>query len=152
MQGRSTPPMIKEKALALYATTRSYQEVGEQLKLNRSTIHGLVANAVDFEQFRTETGQAYIIRAWQKIEKLQEKLNQKIDESNLDDVSIDSLVNAITRLHQTVTNATSYIVNVNQQVNAIVDNSDDIEKEAYSYIGQQYGLTVEQVKEKLAKV
>lgn len=151
MRGSPTPIRVREKALALLATGENYSSTARLLELSKHTVKDFAHNKTEFAQIRSDIEQHYIIEAWNSVISGHNELLRRLrDKKELSSISSIELATIIEKVHRTVTAVAANVIAI--QATMITDNSDDIEKEAYSYIGQQYGLTVEQVKEKLSKV
>ena len=151
MRGVKNRPETVEKAVQLYAIEGSYTEVGRQLGIARQTATDLIDHGVEFSEFRQRIEQGYIVEAWNTVTAAHRALHDQLSNSEyVGKLTAIELSQIISQLHKTVTNVANHIVAV--QTVMVTDTPDDLEREAYAYIGLQYGLTVEQVKEKLTKV
>lgn len=151
MRGVKTPPKLKEKAIALYATNPDYSAVARHLGIARKTTEDLIKEGIDFAEFRQEVQQHYIVEAWESITTSHKALQARLeDKEYISSLSAVDLVMIVEKLHRTVTNVATQIIAIQQTL--VPDSSEDLAIAAWDYVASETGHTIEEAKELLSKV
>lgn len=145
-RGKATSIEIREKVMASYAMTASYAETSRQIKLAENTVADIVVQLGDFGEYRALIEKGYIVRTWQRLERMEDAIEKKLmDSTTLDQTSLYELVSIAEKFHKMVTNVAAHIMAL--QINVVQsDSPEDIEVSALEYLSERSGKNIDDIR------